>query len=155
MPRSGLAAVASAGAIALVLVPVGIVLGRRHRVRAGLVVHPAGLGHGAGGRKGFKRLFDESENYHAEFAANAGIMRDYMGYAVTLGSVDKWTVGVPDRGAAAGRADVLAADGRRLPASVSSSATPPRSSSSGFSGGGSFGGGGSGGGGGGGGGGSW
>ena len=106
--------------------------------------------------EGFKRLFDESENYHAELAANAGVMRDYMGYAVTLGSVDKWTSAFPaevqqDPSSSLYSPLMVAA----FYTSVSSAATPPRSSSSGFSGGGSFGGGGAGGGGGGGGGGSW
>lgn len=150
----GLAAVASQGAIALVLVPVGIVLGLVTIFVPVSSLTPLGAAM-AWRAAGFKRLFDESENYHAELAANAGIMRDYMGYAVTLGSVDKWTSAFPDEvqiqgGSLASPLMVAAFYG-----SVTSSATPPRSSSSGFSGGGSFGGGGSGGGGGGGGGGSW
>jgi hypothetical protein len=150
----GLAAVASQGVIALALVPIGIVLGIITIFVPVSSFTPLGAAM-AWRAAGFKRLFDESENYHAELAANAGVMRDYMGYAVTLGSVDRWTSAFP--------AEVQQATGSLYSplmvaafyTSVSSAATPPRSSSSGFSGGGSFGGGGAGGGGGGGGGGSW
>ena len=150
----GLAAVSSVADIPLVLVPIGLVLGAITVFVPVSSFTPLGAAM-AWRAKGFKRLFDESENYHAEFAANAGIMRDYMGYAVTLGSVDKWTEAFP--------AEVQAQVGPMYSplmvaafySSVSASATPPRSSSGGFSGGGGFGGGGAGGGGGGGGGGSW
>lgn len=150
----GLSAVATAGVIALVLVPVGIVLGIVTVFVPVSSFTPLGAAM-AWRAKGFKRLFDESENYHAEFAANAGIMRDYMGYAVTLGSVDKWTSAFPTEvqqqmGPMYSPLMIAA-----FSHSVATAATPPRSSSSGFSGGGSFGGGGAGGGGGGGGGGSW
>ena len=151
----GLAAVASQGAIALVLVPIGLVLGLITIFVPVSSLSPLGAAM-AWRAEGFKRLFDESENYHAELAANAGVMRDYMGYAVTLGSVDKWTSAFPaevqqDPSSSLYSPLMVAA----FYTSVSSAATPPRSSSSGFSGGGSFGGGGAGGGGGGGGGGSW
>jgi uncharacterized membrane protein len=43
--------------------------------------------------EGFKRLLDESENYHALAAANKDAMRMYMGYVVAVGAVDKWTQG--------------------------------------------------------------
>jgi len=149
-----LAAIATAGVIALVLVPVGLVLGLVTIFVPVSALTPLGAAM-AWRARGFKRLFDESENYHAEFAANAGLMREYMGYAVTLGSVDKWTAAFPT--------EVQAQVGpvysplmiAAFHHSVAANATPPRSSGSGGSSGGSFGGGGSGGGGGGGGGGSW
>jgi hypothetical protein len=149
-----LAAIAAAGVIALVLVPVGLVLGAITVFVPVSSFTPLGTAM-AWRARGFKRLFDESENYHAELAANAGVMRDYMGYAIALGSVDEWTAAFP--------AEVRERDPVYSPLviaafshSVITSSTPPRSSSSrGFSGGGRFGGGGAGGGGGGGGGGSW
>jgi len=150
----GLAAVASEGTIALALVPVGLVLGVITLFVPVSSFTPLGAAM-AWRAEGFKRLFDESENYHAEFAANAGILREYMGYAVTLGSVDKWTSAFPTETQQELDPMYSALMVAAFYSSVSSSATPPRSSSSGFSGGGSFGGGGAGGGGGGGGGGSW
>lgn len=40
--------------------------------------------------RGFRRFFTESENYHAQLAADAGVQRQYMGYAVVFGAVDNW-----------------------------------------------------------------
>lgn len=39
---------------------------------------------------GFKEFFEHSENYHARIAASSDILRQYMGYAVVFGEVDRW-----------------------------------------------------------------
>lgn len=40
---------------------------------------------------GFGKFLEGSENNHAVFAADAGLFRRYMGFAVMFGAVDKWT----------------------------------------------------------------
>lgn len=40
--------------------------------------------------RGFKRFFTESEAMHARAAADAGLLRQYMGYAVVFGHVQEW-----------------------------------------------------------------
>jgi len=151
----GLAVLGTAGVIALILVPVAFVCGLITLFVPVSALTPLGAAM-AWRARGFKRLFDESENYHAEFAANAGLMREYMGYAVTLGTVDNWTAAFPSE--VQTQMDpmfsplVIAAFSHSV---VTASTPVSTSGSGGFSGGGSFGGGGSGGGGGGGGGGSW
>lgn len=101
----------------------------------------------------FRNFLAQSETFHAEQAAERGVLREYTAWAVALGEIDRWSAAVaasatipPEAGV---RFALLAPDMNR---SVSSTATAPTSSGGGFSGGG---GGGVGGGGGGGGGGSW
>ena len=45
--------------------------------------------------RGFDRFFRESEAIHAQAAVRSGLMREYMGYAVALGSVDTWVAAMP------------------------------------------------------------
>lgn len=40
---------------------------------------------------GFEKFLEESENYHAAIAADTGMKRRYMGFAVVTGAVAKWT----------------------------------------------------------------
>jgi uncharacterized membrane protein len=45
--------------------------------------------------RGFDRFFRESESIHAQAAVRSGLMREYMGYAVALGSVETWVSAMP------------------------------------------------------------
>lgn len=111
--------------------------------------------------EGFRRFFDASEEMHARAAADAGLLRQYLGYAVAFDAVDRW-VGAfssPDL-TWMGAADVNLVNGWIYGSAMRRATTPPApartgssSSTGGFGGG--FGGGGFGGGSGGGGGGSW
>ncbi|HEY6532776.1 MAG TPA: hypothetical protein VIY72_10745, partial [Acidimicrobiales bacterium] len=111
--------------------------------------------------EGFRRFFDESEAMHARAAADAGLLRQYLGYAVAFDAVDRWVEAfdAPDL-TWLGATDVGVFSGFVYGSMMTRAATPPASvstgsgssSSGGFGGG--FGGGG-GGGSGGGGGGSW
>lgn len=40
--------------------------------------------------RGFDKFFDGSEAMHARAAADAGLLRQYMGYAIVFGHVDEW-----------------------------------------------------------------
>jgi len=40
--------------------------------------------------RGFEKFFDGSEAMHARAAADAGLLRQYMGYAIVFGQVDEW-----------------------------------------------------------------
>jgi uncharacterized membrane protein len=134
--------------------------GVRRVVRAGTALTTKGLG-AAYRTGGFRRFFDESEAMHARAAADAGLLRQYLGYAVAFDAVDRWVEAfdAPDL-SWLGTSDVGTFTGFVYGSSMARAATPPApvssgsgsSSSSGFGGG--FGGGG-GGGSGGGGGGSW
>jgi hypothetical protein len=101
----------------------------------------------------FRRFIAESEGYHADWAAENGILREYTAWAVAVGEIDRWARSV----AASSAAQSVDAGGVRLAAAApllaratTSAATAPSSSGGG---GGGFGG--VGGGAGGGGGGSW
>jgi hypothetical protein len=117
-------------------------------------------GLGAGYRaEGFRRFFDESEEMHAKAAADAGLLRQYLGYAVAFDAVDRWVdaFDAPDL-TWMGAGDVAWVNAWAYGSMMHRASTPPApvssgSSSGGFGGG--FGGGGFGGGSGGGGGGSW
>ncbi len=117
-------------------------------------------GLGAGYRaEGFRRFFDESEEMHAKAAADAGLLRQYLGYAVAFDAVDRWVdaFDAPDL-TWMGASDVRWVNAWAYGSVMHQASTPPApvssgSSSGGFGGG--FGGGGFGGGSGGGGGGSW
>jgi uncharacterized membrane protein YgcG len=110
---------------------------------------------------GFRRFFDESEAMHARAAADAGLLRQYLGYAVAFDAVDRWVEAfdAPDL-SWLGASEVGVLSGFVYGSTMSRATTPPApvstgsgaASSGGFGGG--FGGGG-GGGSGGGGGGSW
>ncbi len=111
--------------------------------------------------EGFRRFFDASEEMHAKAAADAGLLRQYLGYAVAFDAVDRWVgaFAAPDL-TWMGATDVSMVNGWVYGSAVHRASTPPApvstgsgSSFGGFSGGG--GGGGFGGGSGGGGGGSW
>ncbi len=123
------------------------------------------LGLGATRRvAGFERFFEGSEDLHARVAADAGLLRQYMGYAVAFDAVDRWVdaFDAPDL-TWMGTDDPRVVDRWVTSSLFLAAATPPApvssgSRSSGFGGGGfggGFGGGGVGGGSGGGGGGSW
>ena len=100
----------------------------------------------------FRRFIAESEAYHADWAAEHGMLREYTAWAVAVGEIDRWSRSV-QASAAARSADAsgvrLAATAPLLARATRSAATAPSSSG----GGGGFGG--VGGGAGGGGGGSW
>jgi hypothetical protein len=103
----------------------------------------------------FRRFIAESEAFHADWAAEHGILREYTAWAVAVGEIDRWSRSV-QASAVAQSADAsgvrLAATAPLLAQATRSAATAPSSSG----GGGGFGGGGGvGGGAGGGGGGSW
>lgn len=100
--------------------------------------------------RGFKRFFTESEAMHDRAAADQGLLRQYMGYAIVFGSVTQWIAAfdAPDT------SDWFASSSPMDAAFVGFTASslwsaPAASSSSGFGGGGGGAGGGSGGGGGG------
>jgi Predicted membrane protein (DUF2207) len=104
----------------------------------------------------FRRFLAGSEAYHAEQAAQRGVLREYTAWALAVGEIDRW--------ASAVRASTIAPDvagvhyaymAPVLLSSTTSTATQPSSSGSGGGGLGGFGGGSVGGGAGGGGGGSW
>ena len=128
--------------------------------KAGRDLTTTGLG-AAYRAEGFRRFFDASEEMHAKAAADAGLLRQYLGYAVAFDAVDRWV------GAFAvadltwmGATDAALVSGWVYGSTMRQASTPPApvrsgsgSSFGGFSGGG--GGGGFGGGSGGGGGGSW
>lgn len=111
--------------------------------------------------EGFQRFFNESESMHARAAADEGLLRQYLGYAVAFDAVDRWVAAfdAPDL-TWLGTSDIAVFTGFVYGSAMAQAATPPApvssgSGSGGFSGfGGGFGGGG-GGGSGGGGGGSW
>lgn len=117
-------------------------------------------GLGAGYRaEGFRRFFDQSEEMHARAAADAGLLRQYLGYAVAFDAVDRWVEAfdAPDL-TWMGAGDVRWVNAWAYGSVMHRASTPPAPVSSGSSGGGfsgGFGGGGFGGGSGGGGGGSW
>jgi hypothetical protein len=96
----------------------------------------------------FRRFLAASEGYHAEQAAQRGVLREYTAWAVALGEVDRWSravaaaTNVPDRSALS-----YAYLAPALMSATSSSSTAPSSSSGGGGGGGVGGGGGGGGGG--------
>jgi hypothetical protein len=129
-----------------------------HRAGRDLTVRGLGASYRS---QGFRRFFDASEEMHARAAADAGLLRQYLGYAVAFDAVDRW-VGAFDAPDLAwlGTNDVALLTGWVYGSTIAHAATPPApvssgSGSSGFAGfGGGFGGGG-GGGMGGGGGGSW
>jgi hypothetical protein len=111
--------------------------------------------------EGFRRFFDASEEMHATAAADAGLLRQYLGYAVAFDAVDRWVgaFAAPDL-TWMGASDVNLVSGWVYGSTMRQASTPPApvssgsgSSFGGFGGGG--GGGGFGGGSGGGGGGSW
>jgi uncharacterized membrane protein YgcG len=144
------------GVVALAVALYGL---RRVR-RAGRDLTTTGLG-AAYRAEGFRRFFDESEEMHARAAADAGLMRQYLGYAVAFDAVDRWVgaFAAPDL-TWMGTTDVALVNGWVYGSAMRQASTPPApvrtgssSSTGGFGGG--FGGGGFGGGSGGGGGGSW
>jgi hypothetical protein len=97
----------------------------------------------------FRRFLHESEGYHAEQAAQRGVLREYTAWAVAIGELDRWKKAVESSTVipeSSGLSYVYMAP--FLASSVSSSATAPSSSGSGGGGGGGSGGGGGGGGGG-------
>jgi hypothetical protein len=132
-------------------VTTAVVLGLGALVIVGRVArHVTPLGLAARWRvRGFAKFFDGSEAMHARAAADAGLLRQYMGYAIVFGHVDQWVAAF----AGADTSDWFVSSSP-LAAGVhgftaASLWTAPSSSSSGFGSGGSFGGGGVGGGGGG------
>jgi hypothetical protein len=95
----------------------------------------------------FRRFLHESEAYHAEQAAQRGVLREYTAWAVAVGEIDRWKHAVQSSTVipqSAGLSYVMLAP--MLASSTSHASTAP--SSSGGGGGGSVGGGGGGGGGG-------
>ncbi len=152
---------------ALAMLAAGLVIGAVTAVRGLLAVRRAGRDLTARGlgvayrTQGFRRFFDQSEQMHARAAADAGLLRQYLGYAVAFDAVDRWVAAfdAPDL-TWMGAADTAVLTHWVYGSTMARAATPPApvhsgSGSSGFSGfSGGFGGGG-GGGSGGGGGGSW
>ena len=57
--------------------------------KAGRDLTTTGLG-AAYRAEGFRRFFDASEEMHAKAAADAGLLRQYLGYAVAFDAVDRW-----------------------------------------------------------------
>jgi len=111
------------------------------------------LGLGAAWRvRGFDRFFDGSEAMHARAAADKGLFRQYMGYAIVFGHVTQWVAAFDSPDTSDWFNSSVPLNYAFIGFTASSLwSPPPSSSSSGFGGGG----GGAGGGGGGGGGGSW
>jgi uncharacterized membrane protein len=143
----GLALVAEAVLVLLVILGFGALLVRR----AGRGLTAKGLA-ALWRVRGFGRFFTQSEAMHARAAADQGLLRQYMGYAIVFGFVSQWIAAFdhPDT------SDWFVASTPLDYAFIGFASTslwspPPSTSSSGFGGGG----GGSGGGSGGGGGGSW
>lgn len=99
--------------------------------------------------RGFERFFRDSEAMHARAAADAGLLRQYMGYAIVFGHVDRWIAAFEG----VDTSDWFDSPGPLLIGmhafTAPSQWSPPSSSSSGFGSGGGGGGGGVGGGGGG------
>jgi uncharacterized membrane protein len=76
--------------VEVVLVAV-IVLGIGAIVVAGAARGLTPMGIAAAWRvRGFDRFFTASEAVHAPAAADQGLFRQYMGYAIVLGHVDRW-----------------------------------------------------------------
>ncbi len=150
---------------AMVLAGVGIALitglyGLAQVRRAGRDLTTVGFG-ASYRAEGFRRFFDGSEDMHARAAAEAGLLRQYLGYAVAFDAVDRWVsaFAAPDL-TWMGATDVSMVNAWVYGSAVQRASTPPapvrRGPSSSFGGfGGGGGGGGFGGGSGGGGGGSW
>jgi uncharacterized membrane protein YgcG len=143
------------GGVALVIALYG--LARVHRTGRDLTTTGLGASYRA---EGFRRFFDASEEMHAKAAADAGLLRQYLGYAVAFDAVDRWVgaFSAPDL-TWMGATDVNLVNAWVYGPAMHRATTPPApvssGSSSGFGGfGGGFGGGGFGGGSGGGGG-SW
>ncbi len=101
--------------------------------------------------RGFDRFFTASEAIHDRAAADKGLFRQYMGYAIVFGHVDQWVAAFDAPDTSDWFDSSLPLDYAFIGFTASSRWSPPPSSTSGFGGGG----GGAGGGGGGGGGGSW
>lgn len=149
------AMVLAGGAVGLVVGVWGLTRVRR----AGRGRTTKGLG-AAYRAAGFRRFFDASEEMHARAAADAGLLRQYLGYAVAFDAVDRWVAAfdAPDL-EWMGASDARWVSAWAYGSTMHRASTPPAptssgsSSSSGFGGG--FGGGSFGGGSGGGGGGSW
>jgi uncharacterized membrane protein len=138
-------------ALAFEVFTVGVVLGVGSWVvirRAGRGLTPTGLA-AVWRVRGFDRFFTSSEATHARAAADAGLLRQYMGYAIVFGHVTQWVdaFDTPDTSDWFQSSSPL--DTAFIGFTAGSVWSPPASSSSGFGGGGGGAGGGSGGGGGG------
>ena len=82
----------------------------------------------------FRRFLSESEAFHADWAAEHGILREYTAWAVAVGEIDRWARAV-QASAAAQTADAsgvrLATTAPLLAAATTSAATTPSSSGGG------------------------
>ena len=100
--------------------------------------------------RGFDRFFTESEAMHDRAAADRGLLRQYMGYAIVFGHVSQWVAAFDAPDTSDWFATSRPLDAAFIGFTAGSLWSPPASSSSsGFGGGGGGAGGGSGGGGGG------
>ena len=132
--------------VAAIVLAIGgwIIIGRAAR---GLT--PTGLA-AAWRVRGFDRFFTASEAMHDKAAADQGLLRQYMGYAIVFGHVSQWVAAFGATDTSDWFATSSPLDQAFVGFTAGSLWTPPASSSSsGFGGGGGGAGGGSGGGGGG------